>query len=218
MSDFQTIFGDDGFGTDSVAPQEDYALLPPGKYVVSIDKSEVKQTKRMDGHYLELTMCVLEGKYRNRKLWDRINIDNPSQTCVQIGLSVLAAIGRALQLPKLLEAAQLVSGVLVAHVKVKGDQNEIRTYSSVASYREEQAKQPVEMAASAAGPVAGPVTQAPVARSAEEPAVQEHVLTAKVEPQPDDTQPCCTTDQVAKADSPAMPESDNIPPWLRNRS
>jgi hypothetical protein len=129
MATLQELFGG-GFDTNSVEPQGDYPIVPPGNYPVSIDKAEVKVTKKGDGHYLEITLTILDGPCVKRKLWDRINIQNPSQQCTEIGLRSLAALGQSLGITKLSATEQLLNGVCIAHVKVKDEQNEIRTYSA----------------------------------------------------------------------------------------
>lgn len=130
MGYMSNFFGG-GFNTNSVPPQSDYDVLPPGKYLVQIDKSEVKQTKKGNGHYLEIAMTVFDGQYRNRKLWDRINIQNPSQQCTDIGLRQLSALGRAVGIALVTSEDQFLSKTCIAHVKVKDEQNEIRTYSPI---------------------------------------------------------------------------------------
>jgi len=130
MPDLGDIFGG-GFDTSTHEPLNDYDLIPPGKYIVHIDRAEVKQTKKGDGYYLEIEMIIMDGPCKNRKLWDRINIVNPSVQCQEIGLRALTALGCAAGITKLNLAAQLVSCTVVAHVKVKKEQNEIRTYSSL---------------------------------------------------------------------------------------
>lgn len=130
MADLQSLFGG-GFDTSSVPPQEDFVVIPPDKYVVVIDAAEVKPTKSQTGHYIELTMTVVDGQYKDRKVWDRINIANPSQKCVEIGLRSLAALGLAVGLSSIADTDQLLGKVAVAHVKVKEGQNEVRTYSAV---------------------------------------------------------------------------------------
>jgi len=130
MNNLQQIFGQ-AFDTSTVEPQGDYDVLPPGKYIVSIDKAEVKQTKAGTGHLIKLTMTVLDGPAKNKKLWDQINIQNPSQQCQQIGLRQLSALGRACDVNVVSSEEQFLGKVCVAHVKVKDDNNEIRTYSKV---------------------------------------------------------------------------------------
>jgi hypothetical protein len=128
--DLAKIFGG-GFDGQGYEPQHDFDVLPPGKYECLIEKAGVKQTKKGDGSYLELTLQVIQdGAYKNRKLWDRINIENPSEECQRIGRSKLEALRQAV-LPSetLKDTSQLVSRVCVASVKVKDNNNEIRTYS-----------------------------------------------------------------------------------------
>ena len=164
MIDLQQLFGGSGFDTHSVEPQQDFTALPPGKYPVIVEKAEVKPTKAQTGHYLEITMSVLDGQFKNRKLWDRINIQNPSTQCVEIGLRSLAALGQALGLTSVQSTDQLLNGVCIAHVKVKDEQNEVRTYSAIPKtqgYVEPQrapAQSLQENAASMPGPVNQPTT------------------------------------------------------------
>lgn len=159
MSDLQQLFGGPGFDTHSVEPQQDFVAIPPGKYPVMIEKAEVKQTKRGDGHYLEVTMSVLDGQFKNRKLWDRINIQNPNQQCVDIGLRCLAALGQALGIASIQSTDQLLNGVCIAHVKVKDEQNEVRTYSPLTPAMPPQIAPPVQYQTPSVAPayVAPPV-------------------------------------------------------------
>ena len=61
-----------------------YQPLPEGDYACVIIDSEVKPTKAGTGHYLQLVFEVLEGNYAGRKLFERLNIDNPSSKAVAI--------------------------------------------------------------------------------------------------------------------------------------
>lgn len=131
MSDIGGFFGGGGFDTNSVPPQEDFVVIPPDNYVLLIEGAEVKPTKANTGHYLELTLQVMDGPHKGRKVWDRINIQNPSQKCQEIGLRSLAALGLALNIPRIGDAAQLLNQVVIGHVKVKDGQNEVRTYSAL---------------------------------------------------------------------------------------
>jgi len=207
MSDFQTIFGG-GFQTDSVEAQKDFDVLPPGKYPVQIETAVVKPTKAGNGHYAELVLVVLDGPCKNRKLWDRINIDNPNPVCVKIGLSVMAAIGQSLKIPYLQDASQLQGGVLVAHVKVKNEQNEVRTYSSMEAYRAEQAKQPLQAAAAQQ-----PVQQQPAKQPAQQPVQQ---VAQRQPPQCPVQQPVQQQPPQPSAQGGSLPDyPGSKPPWER---
>lgn len=130
MSNLAAIFGS-GFDTNTVEPQGDFDLISPGKVPIVIDKSEVKQTKKQDGYYLELTMTITDGEYRNRKLWDKIHIQNPSQECVKWGLRKLSALGKATGVTYVSNENQFLRKTCMVHVTVKDEQNEIRTYSAM---------------------------------------------------------------------------------------
>jgi hypothetical protein len=126
----QDIFGGD-FDPNQHEPASDFDVLPAGKYPVEIEKAELKPTKKGNGHYLELQMVVLDGPCKNRKLWDRLNLDNPSEVARKIASGVLTALVQAVGLPKLKSWDELIGKYALASVRVKDEQNEIRTYKSV---------------------------------------------------------------------------------------
>ncbi len=163
MSDLQSVFGQGGFVTNSVAPAADFSFVPPGKYPVVIEQSEMKPTKAGNGHYVELVLVILEGEFQGRKVWDRIQIDNPSEQCREIGRARLAALGLALGIATLTVAQQLANQSVVAHVKVKKEQNGVRTYSSMSEYRSAAVASvvPVQMPSSQPAPAQPPTHMVP---------------------------------------------------------
>lgn len=127
--DLNAFFQDgQGFDTNSVEPQSDFNVVPPGKYPVMIDSAEVGETKSKTGHYVKLTLTILDGPMKNRKLWDYINIDNPNATTVEIAMRTLAALGQAIGAQVIADTSQLVGKACIASVKVKDDRNNIQTY------------------------------------------------------------------------------------------
>lgn len=83
------------FDAHTVAPSVGFEPLPAGDYVAIIEASEIKPTKAGTGTLLQCTIQVIEGAYKNRKLWSRLNYTNPNPTAVQIGRAELSAICRA---------------------------------------------------------------------------------------------------------------------------
>ena len=75
--------------------QQDFGAIPTGKYLAQIVDSDMKPTKKNDGHYLELTYEIVDGEYKGRKLWSRINLDNPNAKTVEIGNRQFASIREA---------------------------------------------------------------------------------------------------------------------------
>jgi len=80
-----------GFDANQVEPSADFETLPAGKYEAVITESEMKPTKAGTGHYLQLTFQIIEGEFKNRFLWARLNLDNPNATAVQIARAELSA-------------------------------------------------------------------------------------------------------------------------------
>lgn len=88
-----------GFDASQHEPTMDNAPLPAGTYVCSIVASEKRETKAGTGSYLLLEFDVMEGPHKGRKLWDRLNIWNPSQQASEIANRTLSAICTAVNLP-----------------------------------------------------------------------------------------------------------------------
>jgi hypothetical protein len=126
-----------GFNAELIEPVS-FKPIPAGEYVVVISHSEVKPTKSGSGCYLELTYDVLEGPYANRKIFDRLNIENPNETAQQIALRNLSAICRAVGVmaPKVSE--ELHDKPFVVKVIIRppqgeyGESNAVKAYSSIA--------------------------------------------------------------------------------------
>lgn len=84
-----------GFDANQVDPMEDRGVIPAGQYLAIIEASEIKPTKAGTGSYLMFTFQIIEGKYKGRKQWARLNLDNPNQQAVDIARSELSSICRA---------------------------------------------------------------------------------------------------------------------------
>jgi hypothetical protein len=124
-----------GFDANTVDPASDFEPIAAGKYLAVIVESEMKATKSGDGHYLELKFQLLEGPYKNRMLWSRLNLDNPNPQAVQIAQAELSAICRATSVLQPKDSVQLHGIPLVIGVRLKRRSdtdeltNEIRSYA-----------------------------------------------------------------------------------------
>jgi hypothetical protein len=123
-----------GFDARTVEPSADFEPLPAGKYVAVVTASEMKPTRSGNGSYLELTFQVIEGEFKNRLLWARLNLDNPNPLTVKIARSELSAICRAVGVMEPKDSCELHNLPLVISVRQKTDadgeiRNEIRSYA-----------------------------------------------------------------------------------------
>jgi hypothetical protein len=123
-----------GFNATEVEPTSNFEPLPAGKYLAAITESEMKPTKSGAGSYLQMTLTILEGEYKNRVLWARLNLNNPNATAVKIARSELSAICHAVGVMQPRDSVDLHNLPLVITVKVKKREdtgeltNEIKGY------------------------------------------------------------------------------------------
>lgn len=122
-----------GFNANQVDPATDFEVVPPGKYVAVVTASEMKATKSGSGSFLELTFQVIEGEYKNRLLWSRLNLDNPNPVAVKIARSELSALCRAVGVLEPKDSCELHNLPMLISVRQKTDadgelRNEIRGY------------------------------------------------------------------------------------------
>lgn len=108
-----------GFDANHVEPNTDFDPIPAGKYLAVITDSQMKPTKSGKGSYLELTFQIIDGEFKNRLLWARLNLDNPNAAAVQIARSELSSICRAAGLMTPKDSADLHNLPMVISVKCK---------------------------------------------------------------------------------------------------
>lgn len=123
-----------GFDATQVDPSVDFEPIPAGKYLAIITDSGMKPTKSGNGSYLELTFQVLDGPYKNRLLWSRLNLDNPNRQAVEIARGQLSAICHAVGVPRPKDSVELHGIPLTITVRLKRRDdgevfNEIRGYA-----------------------------------------------------------------------------------------
>jgi hypothetical protein len=122
------------FNAHDVDPKGDFEPLPSGKYVAVITESEMTLTKSGDGHYLKLTFEVIEGEYKGRKLWARLNLDNPNATAVQIARAELSAICRAVGVMQPKDSVELHNIPLLLTVKARKRKDEDELENVISKY------------------------------------------------------------------------------------
>jgi hypothetical protein len=128
-----------GFDARTVEPMDSFEPIPAGKYLVAIIASEMKPTKAGTGSYLELQFQVLEGEYKGRLLWSRLNLDNPNELAVKIARSELAAICQAVGVLTPNDSQELHDLPLQVKVKVKNREDTGEPTNEITGY----AKKPV---------------------------------------------------------------------------
>jgi hypothetical protein len=123
-----------GFDATAVAERQSFETLPNGDYTATITESENKPTKKGDGERLKLTFEIIEGQHKGRKLWTGLNMKNPSAVAVEISMSELGEICKAVNVLRPQQSNQLHNIPLIITIAaVKDDhngglKNEIKRY------------------------------------------------------------------------------------------
>jgi hypothetical protein len=123
-----------GFNAHEVEPNTTYEPLPAGWYKVVFTEAEEKPTKAQTGSYLQMSAEVIEGQYQGRKLIERLNLNNPNSTAVEIAQRTLSAICRGVGVMTPRHSSDLLNKPIMAKVAVKpgegqyGPSNEVKGY------------------------------------------------------------------------------------------
>lgn len=125
------------FDASQVAPQESFSPIPAGSYIAQVIESEIKPTKSGTGQMLTLRWQILDGQYKGRLVFDRLNIVNQNPEAEKIGQRQLSGVCHATGVIKLTDSSQLHNKPVKIKVKIRsdanyGDSNEVGGYDAVA--------------------------------------------------------------------------------------
>lgn len=127
-----------GFTPDFNDQYQGFEVLPAGEYKAQIIDTDVVETRAGDGQYIKIVYEVIgDARYNGRKLFDNINIVNPSVDAVRIGKQKLNTICALVGLKTIKDTAQLHGKALsllvtVGKNKMTGDDtNVIKKYMDI---------------------------------------------------------------------------------------
>jgi len=142
------------FDPKSVPPAVGFEPLPRGEYLCVMSSSEMKATSKGNGEYLALTFTVIEGQHADRKIFDYLNLVNPSLMTVNIARGTLSAICHAVGVLTPTDTSELHDRPLLVTVKIKDDRNAVTAYkpASGASAAPHGASAPAPASAAKAAP------------------------------------------------------------------
>lgn len=110
----------------------DFGAIPEGKYLVHIAETEEKMSNA-GNKYLNLKLQILDGEYKNRYLWDIVNLWHPKDNVRDIASQTMASICRATGILKPATSEELHNKPLTASISLEtdsqyGDQNRVKKY------------------------------------------------------------------------------------------
>ena len=115
----------------------DFTPVPAGVYIAQIEKSEMKETKNGEGHYLELMFKIIDGEHANRPVYERLNLHNANPQTVEIAQKTLATICEICAIDVLDDSEDLhnipmsIKVVVIPAKAQYGESNGIKGYEAI---------------------------------------------------------------------------------------
>lgn len=127
------------FNARNIQPAGDLSPVPSGEYLAVIVDSVMKETKNKDGQYLELVHEIIDGPFKGRKVWARLNLVNRNAQTVTIAQQQLSAIAHAIDRLEIGDDSELCGHPMLIRVEFKAanpadpksrDGNDIKAWKS----------------------------------------------------------------------------------------
>lgn len=154
------------FDSTGVKPASPNEPLPVGWYRMAITASEMKPTSDGKGKYLQLEHTALDGDYKGRKAWARLNLQNANETTVKIAQEQLSAICHCTGVLKITNSSQLHNIPMLVKLSVKQSTgydptNDVKAWKPDGGSAGAGALPAATAAAPAAAPASAPSANAP---------------------------------------------------------
>jgi hypothetical protein len=107
--------------------------IPANWYPIIFVKSETKQTKS-GGEMLVLEAEVLEGQYKKRKVFEQLNLKNPSSQAEQIAHKTLASICKSIGIIHPRGSEELHMKPMMAKVTIQPETDEYPAQNKIKAY------------------------------------------------------------------------------------
>jgi hypothetical protein len=128
------------FNARNIPPAGDLTPVPSGEYAAVIVDSVLKDTKDKTGQYLELVHEIIDGPFKGRKVWARLNLVNRNPQTVTIAQQQLSAIAHAIDRLEIGDDSELIGHPMLIRVEFRAanptdpksrDSNEIKAWKAL---------------------------------------------------------------------------------------
>lgn len=124
------------FNAGDVDPLDDFSPIPVGKYEAMVTESSLNKTKDGKGEFLLLVFEIIDGDYKGRKIWNRLNIVNANDQAVQIAQKHLSSICRAAGKMQVDDSDQLHNLPMVIKVAIEPAKDGYQASNKINAYEE----------------------------------------------------------------------------------
>ena len=156
------------FDASQVAPQQSVGPLPAGTYLAHIVESDVQPLKSGNGEGLKLTVEIIDGQFKGRKVYENLNIRHTSEDTQRIAQSQLSALCHAVNVIKLMDTAALHFKPVRINVTVREAVGQYKASNNIKGYEAAGGG----ISAPAPAPTPAPVAETPAWPTAEQEAAK----------------------------------------------
>lgn len=133
MANLSSLLGGQQFDANQVEPNAAYEPMPAGFYPMMITDSEMKDSQS-GGQYVKLTIEVVDGPKKGRKVFSNLNLVNANQQAVDIARRDLSAICHSVGVLQPQDTQELHYKPFVGKVKVRAAQGNYDASNEMAGY------------------------------------------------------------------------------------
>lgn len=124
------------FDSTQVPDMPQNSLIPKGDYVAVMVRSELRDTRAMDGRYLECVFRIIEGPYSGRHQTDRLIRKHDSKPfAVEMGMGKLKKICNAVGKPAVQDSNELENLPLIICVEQRKQRDSDRINNEIVDYK-----------------------------------------------------------------------------------
>jgi len=127
------------FDANKVEPIGSFEPLPVGDYLVAISATDLKDAKpkpnKKPGKYLQVTMDVIDGPSKGRKIFDFLNLVNDNKTTEEIAQKQLSAICRVTGVMQPKKSEELHNRPFMVRLKIQKGTDGYDDRNTIAEYK-----------------------------------------------------------------------------------
>jgi len=146
------------FDASAVAPQVSNGVLPAGTYLAHITESDIRPLASGNGEGLKLTLEIIDGQYKGRRVWDNMNIQHTNETTQRIAQAQLSALCHAVNVIKLEDTSALHYKPVRVKVTVREADGKYQESNNIKGYESASGATPTSAPVVVTAPATAPTT------------------------------------------------------------